>query len=144
MAKFVGEFNHSIDAKGRVIIPAKLRDELGASFVVTMGLDGCLYAYPMNEWEKFLEKLEHLPGSRDARTLQRMFMANAANVDMDKQGRALIPTGLREKAGLDKDIVFIGVLSKIEIWSKERLGDTSDDAGMEDIADRMSEYGLSF
>ncbi|MCR4605020.1 MAG: division/cell wall cluster transcriptional repressor MraZ [Eubacterium sp.] len=141
---FMGTFEHSLDAKGRVIIPAKLRDELGSSFVATMGMDGCLYAYPMNEWAGFLEKLEKLPGSKDARTLQRMFLANAATVDVDKQGRALIPTSLREKAGLDKDIVFIGVLSKIEVWSKERYEGASDAGDMDEIADRMSEYGLSF
>ena len=141
---FMGTYEHGLDAKGRVIIPAKLRDELGSSFVTTLGLDGCLYAYPMNEWEKFLEKLEKLPGNKDARTLQRLFMANAATVDVDKQGRALIPTGLREKAGLEKDIVFIGVLSKIEIWSKDRIEGTADVDNLESIADKMSEYGLSF
>ena len=87
----MGTYEHGLDAKGRVIIPAKLREDLGESFVVTLGLDGCLFAYPMNEWEGFIEKLKELPGTKEARMLQRHFLANAAPCELDKQGRALIP-----------------------------------------------------
>ena len=126
---FMGTYEHGLDAKGRVIIPAKLREDLGESFVVTLGLDGCLFAYPMNEWEGML---------------QRHFLANAAPCELDKQGRALIPAKLREYAGLAKETVFVGVLSKIEIWSKERWDENDDYDNIDDIAEHMSEFGLSF
>ena len=141
---FMGTYEHGLDAKGRVIIPAKLREDLGESFVVTLGLDGCLFAYPMNEWEGFIEKLKELPGTKEARMLQRHFLANAAPCELDKQGRALIPAKLREYAGLAKETVFGGVLSKIEIWSKERWNENDDYDNIDDIAEHMSEFGLSF
>ena len=127
---FMGTYEHGLDAKGRVIIPAKLREDLGA--------------YPMNEWEGFIEKLKELPGTKEARMLQRHFLANAAPCELDKQGRALIPAKLREYAGLAKETVFVGVLSKIEIWSKERWDENDDYDNIDDIAEHMSEFGLSF
>lgn len=140
---FMGEYNHTIDAKGRIIVPAKFREELGESFVVTQGLDGCLFVYPDEEWQKFVTGLKNLPGSKEARQLQRYFMSCAANPDVDKQGRILIPSKLREQAKLEKDVVFVGVLSKIEIWSKENWDSNKLD-NMDDIADHMSEFGLTF
>ncbi len=140
---FMGEYNHTIDAKGRIIVPSKFREALGEHFVVTLGLDGCLFVYPNEEWERFVTGLKNLPGNKEARQLQRYFMAGAADCEVDKQGRILIPNHLREQAGLDKDIVFIGVLSKIEIWSKERWASNSYE-NMDAIADHMSEFGLSF
>ncbi|MDY3908921.1 MAG: division/cell wall cluster transcriptional repressor MraZ [Eubacterium sp.] len=141
---FMGTYEHGLDAKGRVIIPAKLRDNLGESFVVTLGLDGCLFAYPMDEWESFVNKLKELPGTKEARKLQRYFLAGAAPCEADKQGRVLIPANLREQAGLSKDVVFVGVLQKIEIWSKERWQENDDYENVDDIAEHMSEFGLSF
>ena len=141
---FMGTYEHGLDAKGRVIVPAKLRESLGESFVVTLGLDGCLFAYPMEEWEGFIDKLKGLPGNKEGRKLQRHFMANAALCEVDKQGRTLIPAKLREAAGLTKDIVFVGVLSKIEIWSKEIYKANDDFGDIDDIADHMFEFGLSF
>lgn len=141
---FMGTYDHSIDAKGRVIVPAKFREALGDSFVVTLGLDGCLFVYPEEEWEGFVKQLKELPGSKEARKLQRYFMAGAAPCDVDKQGRVLIPSNLREKAGLEKDIVFVGVMSKIEIWSKERWDENDDFDNVDDIAEHMSEFGLSY
>ena len=141
---FRGEYNHSVDTKGRLIIPSKFREQLGDEFIVTRGLDGCLFVFPMEEWEGFIDKLKELPGTKEARTLQRHFMANAAPCEMDKQGRALIPAKLREHAALEKDIVFVGVLSKIEIWSKERWEENDDYDNIDDIAEHMSEFGLSF
>lgn len=141
---FMGTYEHGLDAKGRVIIPAKLRDGLGESFVVTLGLDGCLFAYPMDEWEDFIDKLKQLPGTKEARKLQRYFLAGAAPCEADKQGRVLIPANLREQAGLTKDVVFVGVLQKIEIWSKDRWEDNNDYDNVDDIAEHMSEFGLSF
>jgi MraZ protein len=141
---FMGEFNHSIDTKGRIIIPSKFREELGDEFVITLGLDGCLFAYPNSEWAAFVEKLKTLPGTKEARQLQRYFMAGAAACEVDKQGRILIPAKLRDNAALDKDIVFVGVLNKIEIWSKERWENNNDYDDVDAIAEHMSEYGISF
>ncbi|MDF2952158.1 MAG: MraZ protein [Anaerocolumna sp.] len=144
MPMFMGEYNHTIDAKGRIIIPSKFRETLGDEFVVTQGLDGCLFVYPNDEWLNFITQLKDLPGSKEARQLQRYFMAGAATCEVDKQGRILIPTKLREQAALEKDIVFVGVLSKIEIWSKERWDSNNDYGDMDQIAEHMSEFGLSF
>ncbi len=141
---FMGTYEHSIDTKGRVIIPAKFREQLGDSFVVTLGLDGCLFVYPESEWQDFVKELRELPGSKEARKLQRYFMAGAAPCDVDKQGRVLIPANFREKAGLEKDIVFVGVMSKIEIWSKEHWDENDDFENVDEIAEHMSELGLSY
>ncbi|MGB8455761.1 MAG: division/cell wall cluster transcriptional repressor MraZ [Anaerocolumna sp.] len=141
---FMGEYNHSIDTKGRIIIPSKFRESLGDEFVVTQGLDGCLFVYPNDEWMNFVTQLKNLPGSKEARQLQRYFMAGAATCEVDKQGRILIPNKLREQAGLEKDIVFVGVLSKIEIWSKEKWESNNDYDDMDQIAEHMSGFGLSF
>ena len=141
---FMGEYNHIIDAKGRLIIPAKFREPLGEEFVLTRGLDGCLYIYPMDEWNAFEEKLRALPlTNKNARTFTRFFVAGATNCELDKQGRILIPAVLREFAGLDKDVVLVGVASRIEIWSKEKWEDASEYDDMEDIAEHMSELGLT-
>lgn len=141
---FMGEFNHTIDAKGRIIVPSKFRETLGDEFVVTGGLDGCLFVYPNDEWMEFIAQLKNLPGSKEARQLQRYFLAGAASCEVDKQGRILIPNKLRESAALEKDIVFVGVLNKIEIWSKERWESNNDYGDMDQIAEHMSELGLSF
>lgn len=141
---FMGEFNHTIDTKGRIIIPSKFREDLGEEFVITLGLDGCLFAYPNSEWQAFVDKLRTLPGTKEARQLQRYFMAGAAECETDKQGRILIPAKLRETTKLDKEIVFVGVLNKIEIWSKERWENNNDYDDVDAIAEHMSEYGISF
>lgn len=141
---FMGEYIHTIDAKGRIIIPSKFREGLGEEFVITLGLDGCLFAYPYSEWQIFVEKLKTLPGTKEARQLQRYFMAGAAACQADKQGRILIPSKLREHAALEKDIVFVGVLNKIEIWDKERWEKNNQYDDVDDIAEHMSQYGINF
>lgn len=142
---FMGEFNHSIDPKNRVIVPAKFRDELGESFVLTAGLDGCLYLCPTKDWEAFVEKLAQLPFTKETREFQRHFTQNAAECEIDKQGRILIPSNLKTLAGLDKDVVFVGVIGKVELWSKERLEADSPNESMEDIAEKLStQFGLRF
>lgn len=141
---FMGEYNHSIDQKGRIIVPAKFREELGEEFVMTLGLDGCLFVYPTSEWETFVEQLKKLPGNREVRQLQRYFLAGATNCEVDKQGRILIPAKLREHAGLEKEVVFVGVLGKIEVWSKERWDANNDFDDVEAMAENMSELGISF
>ena len=118
---FMGEYNHTIDAKGRLIVPAKFREILGDNFIVTKGLDGCLFVYPNDEWTRFEEKLKSLPlTNKNARQFTRFFLAGAAACEVDKQGRILLPQVLREFASLEKDVVLVGVASRIEIWSRNR------------------------
>lgn len=140
---FMGEYNHTIDAKGRVIVPSKFRETLGDEFVVTKGLDGCLFVYDNNEWAVFEEKLKSLPiANKDARAFARFFLAGAAGVEVDKQGRILLPATLREFAALQKDVVLIGVGSRIEIWSRERWEDAASFEDMDTIAEHMADLGL--
>lgn len=142
---FMGEFSHSIDPKNRVIIPAKFRESLGEKFVMTAGLDGCLYLCTYKDWEAFATQLSGLPFTRESREFQRHFTQNAAEIEIDKQGRALIPANLKMRAGIEKDVVFVGVISKVELWAKERLDNAQPDATMEEIAEKMAtEYGLRF
>ena len=119
---FMGEYNHTVDTKGRLIIPSKFREQLGEEFIVTKGLDGCLFVFPQDEWQAFEEKLRTLPlTQKGARQFTRFFVAGATPCELDKQGRILLPATLREFAGLDKDVVLAGMLNRIEIWSKECL-----------------------
>ena len=141
-----GEFNHSIDSKGRLIIPSRFREELGQEFVMTKGLDGCLFVFPQNEWESFQGKLKTLPLiNKDARKFSRFFMAGAAPCEMDKQGRTLIPATLREFAQMKKEVVLTGMADRIEIWSKEKWieNNSYDEEDMDEIAASMQELGLS-
>ena len=118
---FMGEYNHTIDAKGRLIIPSKFREALGSEFVLTKGLDGCLFVFPMKEWEAFEEKLRSLPLiDKNARKFSRFFLAGASTCELDKQGRILVPGTLREFAQMDKEVVLTGMLDRIEVWSKEK------------------------
>ncbi len=140
---FMGEYNHTIDAKGRLIIPSKFREALGDTFVVTKGLDGCLFVYDNEEWNAFEEKLKSLPiTNKEARQFVRFFLAGAAEVEVDKQGRILVPNILREFAQINKDVVLIGVASRIEIWSKERFDGITAYEDMDEIAEHMAELGL--
>ncbi|MBR4343826.1 MAG: division/cell wall cluster transcriptional repressor MraZ [Lachnospiraceae bacterium] len=142
---FMGEFNHTIDPKNRIIVPAKFRDELGENFVISAGLDGCLYLTKKSSWEAFSQQLSELPFTAETRKLQRHFMRNAQECEPDKQGRILVPQNLKEMAGLDKEVVLLGSGSKVEIWSKERLDAETGDATMEEITESMSQkYGLRF
>lgn len=139
---FKGEYSHSVDAKGRIIMPAKFREILGEEFVVTKGLDGCLFVYPNKEWENIENKFREIPlTSKDARKFSRFFFAGAADCEVDRQGRVLIPSVLREFAGLNKEVVLVGVLNRIEIWSKERWQENEYD-DMDEIAEHMAALGL--
>ena len=143
---FMSQYNHTIDAKGRVIIPAKFREKLGESFVITKGLDGCLYGYAKEEWNAFEEKLGTLPiTNKNSRQFTRFFLAGATDAEVDKQGRILIPSVLREFAALDKDVVLVGVASKIEIWSKERWEESNGEyeTNMDDIAMNLESLGFT-
>lgn len=143
---FMGEYNHTIDAKGRLIVPAKFREILGDIFIVTKGLDGCLFVYPNDEWTRFEEKLKSLPlTNKNARQFTRFFLAGAAACEVDKQGRILLPQVLREFASLEKDVVLVGVASRIEIWSRERWDESMNtyDGDMDEVAENMESLGFS-
>ena len=136
---FMGEYNHTIDTKGRLIIPSKFRELLGEQFVVTRGLDGCLFLFPMNEWQAYEEKLRKLPmADKNARAFSRFFTAGATLCDIDKQGRALIPATLREFAKIDKDVILAGLLNRIELWSKERYDEMNTFDNMDEIAEQLA------
>ncbi|SFE41115.1 division/cell wall cluster transcriptional repressor MraZ [Alteribacillus iranensis] len=118
---FMGEHHHNVDDKGRLIIPSRFREGLGKSFVITRGMDHCLFIYPMDEWGRLEEKLKSLPFTKkDARAFTRFFFSGAAECELDKQGRISIPSTLRHYAELKKETVVIGVSSRVEVWSKER------------------------
>lgn len=141
---FMGEYNHTVDTKGRLIIPSKFREDLGEEFVITKGLDGCLFVFPNNEWQAFEEKLKALPlTNKSARQFSRFFVAGATPCELDKQGRILLPGTLREFAGLEKDVVLAGMLNRIEIWSKSKWSENNSYEDMDDIAEQMTDLGLS-
>ena len=140
---FMGEYNHTIDAKGRLIIPSKFRDLLGTEFVVTKGLDVCLFVYPNEEWATIEEKFKSIPlTTKDARKFSRFFFAGAASCEVDKQGRILLPQVLRDYADLQKDVVLAGVLGRVEIWSRDRWQDANTYEDMDEVAEHMAELGL--
>ena len=139
----MGEYSHSLDAKGRIIIPSRLREELGERFVICKGMDGCLSAYPMEGWEKLAGKLQALPlTNKAARKFSRYVLAGAAEVELDKQGRALLPQNLREAAKLEKDVVLCGVGDRLEIWSKEAWTDAAHYEDIDELAELMAELGI--
>jgi MraZ protein len=145
LSMFMGEYQHSIDAKGRLIVPSKLREKLGEKFVVTRGLDGCLFGYPLSEWEKLEEKLNEMPlAKKDARTFVRFFYSAATECEIDKQGRINIPATLREHAKLVKSCVIIGVSNRIEIWDEARWQafTTEAEENFDEIAETMIDFGL--
>lgn len=118
---FSGEFSHNIDAKGRLIVPARFRELLGDTFVITKGFEGCLFAYSAEEWEKVAQKLSRLPSNQaNARRIQRTFLSGAAPCETDKQGRILIPATLRAHAALTRDVTVIGAYNRVEIWDSGR------------------------
>lgn len=142
---FMGEYQHTIDSKGRLIIPAKFREQLGQRFVITKGLDNCLFAYPYDEWKVFEEKLRALPTtSRDARKFVRFFFSGATECEIDSQGRVLIPPTLREYGDLIKDVVSIGVSTRVEIWNKQNWESYNDEENFVDtnLAEKMAELGI--
>ncbi len=141
----MGEYMHSIDAKGRVILPADFRAELGDTFIVTKGLDGCLFIYAQSEWDQLSEKLRQLPLAKtEARAFVRFFFAGARQVELDKQGRFLVPATLRQHASLQKDVVLIGVSSRIEVWSKEAWLKYNEDINpaVSAIAETLADLGI--
>jgi MraZ protein len=137
----IGEFEHSLDAKGRVAIPTKFREDIGGSFFITKGIDSCLFVLPCEEWKIIEKKIRDMPISK-ARTLQRFFFSGAVNVETDKQGRVLIPANLRAYANLKKDVTFVGVSSRVEIWNSDDWKELSKTLTKEDALNAMDLLGL--
>ena len=139
----IGEFEHSLDEKGRLIMPSKFREDIGEKFIVTKGLYGSLFAFSLNEWKKFEEKLRSLPlSSKDARNFSRFFFAGAIECVLDRQGRFLISSNLREFAEFKKDVVIVGMDSRLEIWSKEKWQQVETNISADEIAERMEQLGI--
>jgi MraZ protein len=141
----MGEFEHSLDTKGRLTVPVKFRDGLGTSFVVTRGLDKCLFVYPMEEWQILESKLKSLPMTRsDARSFVRFFFSGASECELDKQGRMLLPQKLRDYAGLDKDCTVLGVSNRVEIWDANAWNSYADEAetSFADIAEKLVDFSF--
>ena len=135
----MGEFHHNIDDKARLVMPSKFREELGESFVITRGLDGCLFVYSNVEWQKLVEKLKNLPFTKkDARSFLRFFLSGATNCTLDKQGRMIIPTPLVSYANLNKECLVIGMYDRLEIWSREKF-----DVMFKEIVENMSDLAES-
>lgn len=132
----IGEYQHTIDPKGRVIVPSRFREDLGESFYVTKGLDGCLFVLSPAEWTRLQERVSAMPISK-ARGLQRFFFSGAVEVQPDRQGRVLLPQTLREYAKLEKDITFIGASSRAEIWDTDRWTAFNSTLTEENIAEAM-------
>lgn len=141
----IGEYEHSLDVKGRLILPAKIREDMGDKFIVTKGLDGCLFGFSQNEWTNFEEKLKTLPlTNKNARDFVRFFLSGATECEIDKQGRFLITSNLREYATLEKDAIIIGVGTRIEIWNREKWKsyNSDDNISADEIAENMTMLGI--
>lgn len=139
---FLGQYEHTIDEKGRLIVPAKYRESLGDNFIITFGLDVCLFVYPLEEWKVLSEKLKLLPlGQRDARAFKRILYSRATSCTLDNQGRVIIMKYLRDYARIKREVMVIGVLDRLEIWSKDiwqgYFKEIED--SYEDIAERIYE-----
>jgi len=141
----MGEYFHTIDAKGRIILPADFREDLGEAFVITKGLDNCLFVYDQMEWAALAAKLKQLPMAKpEARAVVRFFFSGARELECDKQGRFLVPATLRDYACLAKDVVLIGVSNRLEVWSKEKWNQYNDEINpvVTTIAETLADLGI--
>ena len=141
----LGEFKHNLDPKGRMAIPAKFRDKLTAGAIITRGIDSCLFVFANNEWEALAAKLIALPlAQANSRAFTRLMMAGASNVELDAQGRILIPDYLRKYAGLKKEVVVAGLYNRIEIWDESSWSTykTRTESSSEAIAEQLGELGI--
>lgn len=142
---FLGEYQHSLDAKGRITIPSRFREELGERFVATKGLDNCIFLYPLDEWQKVEEKLKTLPMTRaDVRSFVRFFFSGALETELDKQGRTILSSNLRNYAEIEKDVTVIGVGARVEIWSTDKWESYNANAekSFADIAENLVDLGI--
>ena len=141
----IGEYEHSLDIKGRLIMPAKIREDIGEKFIITKGLDGCLFGFSKNEWNNFEEKLKTLPlTNKNARDFVRFFLSGAIECEIDKQGRFLIASNLREYANLEREAVITGVGTRIEIWNKDKWKayNSEENLSADQIAENMANLGM--
>ena len=141
----LGEYEHSIDTKGRIAMPAKLREGLGSKFIITKGLDGCLFVYAMDEWQRVEQKLASLPMSRKtARDFTRFLFGGACEGECDKQGRVLLPANLRRYAGLERDAVIVGVGSRAEIWDAAKWQQYNEESAedVNELAEQLADLGI--
>ena len=144
IAMFMGRYNHTIDPKGRLSIPSKYREVLGDEFVISKGMDGCLFVYAIEDWKVFEAKLASLPlANAGTRQFARFFLSGAQYVTVDKQGRVLMPQDLREFANLEKDVVLAGTGGRIEIWSLENWEKNSEQVDINEIAQGIADLGLT-
>lgn len=140
---FIGQYNNKLDVKGRISIPVKFREELGNKFVITRGLDSCLFVYSLDEWQKIEAKIKSLPiTNKNARLFQRFFFSGATEVELDKQGRINIPNSLIKHAYLEKECVINGVSNRLEIWdnNKWELQLTESEGAFEEIAEELGDF----
>ena len=141
----IGEYEHSLDAKGRLIMPAKLRTDMGEKFIITKGLDGCLFVFSQNEWSNFESKLKELPlTNKNARDFVRLFLSGATECEIDKQGRFLLVNTLREYAEITKEVIIIGVGTRLEIWNKDKWKkyNSNENISADTIAENMTMLGI--
>ena len=141
----IGEYEHSLDAKGRLIMPAKLRTDMGEKFIITKGLDGCLFVFSQNEWSNFESKLKELPlTNKNARDFVRFFLSGATECEIDKQGRFLLVNTLREYAEITKEVIIIGVGTRLEIWNKDKWKkyNSNENISADTIAENMIMLGI--
>ena len=141
----LGEYEHSIDTKGRIAMPAKLREGLGGNFIITKGLDGCLFVYAMDEWQRVEQKLASLPMSRKtARDFTRFLFGGACEGECDKQGRVLLPASLRRYAGLEREAVIVGVGSRAEIWDAAKWQQYNEESAedVNELAEQLADLGI--
>jgi MraZ protein len=141
----MGEYAHALDDKGRIIVPARLREDLRDRFVMTKGLDGCLFLYPLEEWSRIVARLKELPlSSSNARAFTRLFLAGAQEVECDRQGRVTIPPRLREHAAIQRNVVLVGVMTRAELWAEERWRSyqAQGQQGFDAVAGTLGEFGF--
>lgn len=142
---FIGQYSHSIDEKGRLIIPSKYREQLGREFVMTKGADGCLSAYPFDEWKKIEERVKEMSlGSKEGRRFMRVFFSSASVLELDKQGRAVIPAALREFAQLKKDVELVGNVNRVEVWDRTKWNEYLEESDMDEVSEYVAGEGLIF
>ncbi len=140
ISMFMGEYNHTMDTKGRLIVPSKFRELLGDEFVVTKGLDKCLFVFTADKWTSVIESIDSLPITKGkARQFSRFLIGGAGTCEIDKQGRILIPQNLREYAKLDKEAILVGVGNRIEIWNKDEWEELNNYDEIEEIAEDLEE-----
>ncbi len=137
----IGEYSYNMDVKGRMNFPTKLKEDLGDTFIITKGLDNCLFVFSLEEWTRLAEEIKSLPRSKSI-TMQRFYFGSAQEVIPDKQGRILIPSNLREYASIEKDVVVVGALNRAEIWSKYNWNKVCENLSPESIAETMEELGF--